>query len=119
MIHLWPFPLITLYRKSAGLTALFIEFAADTDLKVDARDEHWVTVIGRRGALRLWNANKYYAWASKGVFTPAGGGPQVSWDNEMASRWAVRQMARAVDARSFVAFDDALRDVAATTGQPS
>lgn len=99
-LRVWPFPLLRNYQTSDALTELFFAFAARDDLKVAKPDAHYMTLTCSMGRLTFWDANRWYAWASEGVFSTDGGGDQ-RWSGEMPSRAAVRAMRQAIDFKRF------------------
>jgi hypothetical protein len=95
-LKVWPFPILRNYPENRGVTKLFYAFAADDSLHIVSQTSHTTTVRGRLGELRFWTANKYYAYASDGLFQRAVGMP-LRWNDEMPSRAAVRAMVRALE----------------------
>lgn len=88
---LWPFPIVRAYRTSAALTKLAMSFADSEYFTVTGQKPYWVEVRCEHGAMKIWDANKFYAWGSKGMFAPVGGKP-MHWEYEMPGRWAVQQL---------------------------
>lgn len=102
-MKLWPFPLARNYPTNGALTDVFLAFAAAPDLVLhepDAmRDIYYHKVSCSLGELRLWSGGEWYAWACRGTFTQQGFAP-IEWDDEMPSRWAVKQMRERLEALS-------------------
>lgn len=103
-MKVWPFPLIRSYHTSRGLTALFERFAEAPDMVVKEQGAVWLRLECSYGTLEIWNANKWYAWASQGKYV-APSGVAIRWEDELPSRWAVRRMRQALDNRFGVTFD--------------
>lgn len=95
MIKFWPFPILRNNRTSSSLSRLFLEFAAAADLEVVKTESHHTVVRCSRGELRFWSANAYYAWANVGELLVDG--REISWQDEMPSRYAVRSMRKAIE----------------------
>lgn len=91
----WPFPIVRNYEENACLTALFLMFAKSKNLKIIARDRHYIVVKTEHGTLKFWSANMFYAWASDGEYQAIDGRRQ-KWFSVMPSRYAVRVMRKAL-----------------------
>lgn len=94
-LKFWPFPLLCNYASDKAVTALFLDFARSSDLELAAQDRHYLNLKCAIGSIRFWNANRYYAWAQDGCFESAAGGKHY-WRDEMPSRYAMREMRRAL-----------------------
>lgn len=95
---MWPFPIIRIYSTDAMLTELFLSFSR-TDFEVVKNGTYDLHLRGPMGEINCWNANRWYAWAVKGTFKPADATEaSILWNDRLPSRWAVRQMRRAVEA---------------------
>ena len=96
---IWPFPLLRNYPTSESLSSIFLE-VANSKLEVLDTIRGRTTIRCPLGKITFWSDNPYYAWASEGsIVYPSG--KVVRWRNIMPSRWAVRQMVRAIDKARF------------------
>lgn len=96
MPKFWPFPLFRNCQTNPDLTTLFLRFAEAERLSVVEIGPHQTTVVSEHGLLRFWTANRFYAWASEGEYTPAGSTKAIAWKQEMPGRYAVKKMAERI-----------------------
>lgn len=88
----WPFPLYRLYQTSWMIDEIFRKFIESDDVILTTCGEYMITLKSElHGTLEFWNANKPYAWASRGTYTTPLG-KMVSWNKDMPSRWTLRQL---------------------------
>lgn len=99
----WPFPLQRNHKSEETVTDLFLRIASRADLVVTedrsllSGECYTLIVQSALGTLKFWNQNKFYAWASSGSFDSSEGEDlNIAWKDVMPSRWAARQMWRAV-----------------------
>lgn len=93
----WPFPLIRNNSTSPLLTALFLKFVRSDHLKLVGQNTHWTLVSCEHGEMKFWSANAYYAYAHCGSVKSEDLRHVFEWASDMPSRYAVRQMAKAVE----------------------
>lgn len=100
-LSIWPFPVMREAPTNTGLTALFLAFAQRDDLSVghDQYNDH-MKVSCAMGSLKYRLSSSPGRVASSGTFQLTGG-PAETWNDELPSRWAVRQLVRAVNRKRF------------------
>lgn len=94
-LKFWPFPLSRVYKTSEWLTSAFLEFASADDLVIESGDTYRIRVSCSLGSMRFWVANKFYGYANQGSLMLADG-VRVEWGDAMPSRYAVREMEKAL-----------------------
>lgn len=92
---IWPFPLYRNCETEPWVSALIEQIAGADVFSVLFDGEHWMLIETEHGTLELWNANRWYAWASQGCFTDNDGNSLV-WKEKMPSRWAARKLRRRI-----------------------
>jgi len=97
------------YATDAVVTELFHSFAR-TAFEVVRNGPYELHLRGPMGEIKCWNANRWYAWASEGTFTPADAKEAaILWKHRMPSRAAVRRMRKAVETVEIARFRAAER----------
>jgi hypothetical protein len=106
---MWPFPMLRNYATDAMLTELFLSFAR-TKFSIVKNGTYELHLRGPMGEIKCWNANRWYAWAGQGAFTPTDAKEAaILWKDRMPSRAAVRTMRKAVEAVEVARFRAAER----------
>jgi hypothetical protein len=98
LIGLWWLITKPLHPSDRVLSALFLAFARSefTVVKNGPYDLHLTSPMGE---LKCWNANRWYAWASEGSFTPTNPAEgAIVWKDRMPGRRASRRMRNALEA---------------------
>lgn len=80
----------TLNKKLSSAIKSGIEYAFKTRFDLDIRFKDGTTC-------RLWNENKWYAWASKGNIISPDGSAYI-WDNKRPSRKTMIKLQKALEA---------------------
>lgn len=88
-IKIYPFPISRNHHTNRDLTKVFELFLEG--FEVVNREYNRTTIKSAHGKLCFWSENYPYAYASDGVYTSPTN-HTISWDSEMPSRWAVKQM---------------------------
>lgn len=94
-MKLWPFPIFRIYKTNERLTEIFLKFVESETLELVMADQYYTVVKCEHGTLKVWTANRFYAYASKGIFTDISG-EIYRWCDIMPSRYAVRKMHKAI-----------------------
>jgi hypothetical protein len=97
LLAIWLYPSRN-YKTCAEASAVFLSVAQCDDFQVVYSGVHDAAVRCRLGELTFWNANRWYAWANSGAFTPTGAErPSVIWRDRMPSRKASRIMRKRME----------------------
>lgn len=71
------------YEASEGLSLLFKLLAEDPTAKITKQETYHLTVESDTLIVRVWNANKWYAWLSDGRVTYKDTGRTSAWYSSM------------------------------------
>ncbi len=90
----WPFPLIRNYPTCPRVDGAVRLVLSQSDLRFVRGTQHHETYASSEGELTFWAVNRFYAYASEGLFK-ACDGTSFHWKDAMPSRSTVALRSRA------------------------